>query len=757
MGFIRSPLTKAILLGLFIGVVGLVVSPLRFTLGIEENIGLGLLFKLRGAREAPADTVVVSIDRESSEELNLPDNPDKWPRSLHARLTENLLAEGAKVVAFDVHFLEPRDAGDDQFFARAMKKASNVILCEPVKEKEIPVPQGDNAGEARHSIVRVVQPIDLFSQSARATAPFTLPRIPFKVNHFWAFEKGAGDSPTMPIVALQLFARNTYKEFIRLLETARPDLTGALPAEAERALKSGNVKAFMKDVREIFVSDPLIAERMTEEIERSEVISRDHNKQRLIAALINLYDGTNSRYINFYGPPGTVTTIPYHQALNLRDGKVGTKTIDLTGKAVFVGLSEVLLAERKDSFYTVFSQANGTFIGGVEIMATAFSNLLTNTAVKPIGLLSFVFILFFWGIFLGIICRRLRVWVAAGAVIGSVMLYMLLSVYLFKTHHTWLPLVVPMFVQAPLAFFGAVLWNYFDVSRERENIKSAFEHYLPKDVVDQLSQDIAHIQTGSRTVYGVCLFTDAQQYSSLSETMDPHELGKFMSRYYETMFQPVKKNAGFVSGVMGDSMLALWVAARSEAALRSNACAAALDIDRALKDFKQKASDAVKIKTRIGLHYGQIFLGHVGALDHYEYTPMGDIVNAASRLEGLNKYLGTTVLISGDVAHELDGFLTRELGNFRLKGKGKPIAVYELLCRREEADEKQRSACTLFKEAMTAYNAQSWTEAEERFRLANEMLGGDDGPSLFYLGLCEHYVQNPVEGAWDGVVHMDAK
>jgi adenylate cyclase len=560
----------------------------------------------------------------------------------------------------------------------------------------------------------------------------------------------------MPIVALQLFARDTYKEFVRLLETARPDLAEALPSDAGGALRSGNVKAIMKDIREIFMSDPLIAERMKEEIKKSGPISPNHTKQRLIAALINMYGGTNSHYINYYGPPGTITTIPYYQALKLHNGKVGTRTLDINGKAVFVGLSEVLLAERKDSFYTVFSQANGTFIGGVEIMATAFSNLLNKSAVKPVGLLSFIFILFFWGMVLGIICRMSRIWVAAGAVISSVMLYMLISAYLFKTHHTWLPLVVPIFVQAPLAFFSAVLWNYVDISKERENIKNAFEHYLPKDVVNQLSKDIAHIQTGSRTVYGVCLFTDAQQYSALSETMDPHQLGRFMSRYYETMFQPVKKNAGFVSGVMGDSMLALWVGARSEAALRANACSGAIDIHTALKGFRQKASDKIKLKTRIGLHYGQIFLGHVGALDHYEYTPMGDIVNAASRIEGLNKYLGTSVLVSEDVVHELEGFLIRELGNFRLKGKEKPVAVYELICRSEEAGEKQKNACALFKAAMTAYRTQSWAEAAERFQQSNEMLG-EDGPSLFYLGLCEHYIKNPVEGAWDGVVHMDAK
>nr|NIO17376.1 CHASE2 domain-containing protein [Deltaproteobacteria bacterium]NIS78099.1 CHASE2 domain-containing protein [Deltaproteobacteria bacterium] len=148
---------KALILGLLVGVVGIAVSPLRITIGIEENAGLGLLFKLTGAIEPPPDTVVVSIDKESSEVLGLPDNPDKWPRSLHARLTEIMAREGASVVAFDVHFIEPRIPGDDTYFASAMQNAGNVVLVEPMKTKEVTLPGGgSNAGA--HSIVRVVPP-----------------------------------------------------------------------------------------------------------------------------------------------------------------------------------------------------------------------------------------------------------------------------------------------------------------------------------------------------------------------------------------------------------------------------------------------------------------------------------------------------------------------------------------------------------------------------------------------------------------------
>lgn len=133
--------------------MGLVLSPFHFALNLEENTGLGLLFQLRGGRQAPSDVVVVSIDKESSEYLGLPDNPDKWPRSLHARLTETLAEEGAEVITFDVHFIEPRDTEDDHLFAQAIRKARNVLLAEPLKAKEIPLSKQGGSYPGVHSIL----------------------------------------------------------------------------------------------------------------------------------------------------------------------------------------------------------------------------------------------------------------------------------------------------------------------------------------------------------------------------------------------------------------------------------------------------------------------------------------------------------------------------------------------------------------------------------------------------------------------------
>ena len=451
-----SRLFKAIILGFLIGIAGLLISPFRFALDLEENAGLGLLFKLRGTRPAPSDVVIISIERESSENLGLPNNPDKWPRSLHARLIENLIREDAEVIAFDLHFIESRSVKDDNLFAGAIKKARNVVLAEPLLAKEVPSSDKGESNTGVHRIVKTVKPITSFSRPAVATAPFPLPRIPFKVNRYWTFQTGAGDSPTLPVVAFQLFTLQVYEAFIHLIKKVSPNQAAKLPGDSNIAIETIGLKRLISDIREIFESEPSMAGRLLEELEHSGSPAVDKKAHRLLKSLIKMYAATNSRYINYYGPPRTITTIPYHQALQLREGTVGDKQIDLRGKVVFVGLSEILLADRKDSFYTVFSQANGIFISGVEIAATALSNILEDSPVKPISLHFHILIILFWGILIGVICRIYSVKVGALGVICLSILYLVVAVYLFKANGSWYPIVIPLFFQAPLAFIGAL-------------------------------------------------------------------------------------------------------------------------------------------------------------------------------------------------------------------------------------------------------------------------------------------------------------
>jgi adenylate cyclase len=162
------------------------------------------------------------------------------------------------------------------------------------------------------------------------------------------------------------------------------------------------------------------------------------------------------------------------------------------------------------------------------------------------------------------------------------------------------------------------------------------------------------------------------------------------------------------------------------------------------------------LPTRIAVHAGETFFGNIGAEDHYQYGIMGDTVNTASRMDGLNKYLGTEILVSDEVLHNVKGFLTREAGTFLFKGKAQRIRVHELLSKADEAAPMQRNACAIFAEGLAAFRCHSWLQAKKKFEQSAELLHGDR-LSGFYLELFDRYENHPPKEPWEGVVELEVK
>ncbi|MBI5418685.1 MAG: adenylate/guanylate cyclase domain-containing protein [Deltaproteobacteria bacterium] len=751
-----SRLVKPVFLGLLTGVVGLGLCLFSAGPNLEEGIGLDILFKLRGERRAPPEVLIVSVDKESSDHLNLPDDLRKWPRSLHARLTDSLAGKGASVIAFDLFFEEARSLRDDLRFADSIDRASNVVLCERMKKDDVPLTDREGIPRGNVKVAKLAPPIPALAKAAVALSPYPLPKVPVKVSEDWTFETGAADTPTLPVVALQLFAMPVYEDFLRLLERVDPDRAARLPRDGKGIVAARSVEKLVRDIREVFEGRPRLAERMLAELEASGTFSGDAGKRRTLRSLIRMYEGGSRKHLNFYGPPRTIVTVPYYKLVKIEQGHGGgVLPVDVRGKAVFVGSSELLLHEQKDGFHTVFTQSNGLDLSGVEIAATSFANLLEDMPVRPLGPRTHLAVVFLWGVAIGVVCGLFHPLLSAAGVLTLGALYLFVAKHQFAAAGSWHPIVLPLFFQAPLAFFGSIVAKYVDSNRERRNIRRAFGYYLPDAVVDELVVNFAEVESSNRLVYGICLGTDAEQYTSLSEITTPKELGRLMNNYYEAIFHPVKAHGGIVSNVVGDSMLAIWVSARPDPALREKACLAALDIADAIERFN-RSTGFRDLPTRIGLHSGLILLGNIGAVDHYEYRPVGDIVNTAARIEGLNKYLGTRVLVSGDVIERLEGFLTREIGEFLFLGKSKSLVVHELVSRLEESDEQHRKACAMYAEGLDAFRRQSWDEAIRKFRETADSFG-QDRPSHFFLNLCTHYRKNPPGAPWDGVVRMDRK
>ncbi len=746
-----SRVFKAVLLGAAIGAAGIAASVLPPVIDLEEGLGLSVLFRLRGVSKPPPDVAIVSVDRRSSDALGLPDDLRKWPRSLHARLTEALVRQGASVIAFDMYFEEPRDPKDDRAMAEAFAKAGNVVVCRRLHAEWVSRPRQGGGGPDELRVLSEISSMPSVAGSA-VLAPFPLPKVPLKVSKTWTFVSSAGEeTPTLPVAALHLHSRPAWEAFVRAAERAGAAKGPKGPRGTGEALSRKNIGAVAGDLRGAFERDSRLAGRVREELER-EAVPGGESTKRIARALVALYDGPATAYLAFYGPARTIPTIPYSAVLSSSAPEApGGRTLGLRGKAVFVGLSESSQMDQKDGFPTVFTDARGLDLSGVEIAATAFANFLSERPVRPLGLLPLLAFVFLWGVFAGVMSLAPRPVVSAGILVAASAGYASFAVFRFSAAGTWYPVVVPVIFQVPAAWLAAMAWNFIDLSRDRTRVRSALAHYLPPDAVERISRAISGPGAGHRVVHGVCLATDGERYTALAEAMDPKELGAFMNRYYEAVFDPVRRHGGTVSNVVGDSMLAIWVDPSEEGAA-ARAGRAAVEIDRAQNGADAPEGDAV-MPTRIGLHAGPIFLGDIGGGDHYEYRPFGDIVNTATRIEGLNKRLGTRILASDDVAARLSGFLTRPVGEFLLAGKSRPVRVHEVMAR-DGGTAGQRSVLAAFSRGMDAFRRRAWEEAERSFREASEA-GGGDGPSLFYWNLCARYRDDPPGADWEGAVPVD--
>lgn len=728
---------------------------------LEEELGLNWLFQIRGARPHPEEVVVVSTDRQSAYELGLPQEPYKWPRSLHGKLVSHLAEQGAKVIVFDLFFKDMGSQEENAAFAEAIREAGNVILFEKLTMA------GSQANPVRGSI-RIPPTVQL-AQAAAGLASHPLPTGALRVNQFWLFDPNNPHRATLPFLALQVNALHLYEELLELLRKVVPTEVAPLPQRSHDIQGPDGIQHVVKVLRTIFTRHPALGTALLDNLPIPHSTQQMEN-HRLLASLIRAYSGEDSQYIDFYGPPRTVFTVPYFCVLiPCSSQRLGRPSpFNFSGKVVFVGLSETAQSEQQDRFPTVFTSEEGLDLSGVEIAATAFTNLLERQHVTPLPLYLHLFVLLFWGILVGtafFLISTTRLQHQSGLLIASLLglglglgtVYFGIIVGAFLTHALWFPLVVPLLIQLPMGLLTALFGTYQDVNRQRLITEKALANYVPAPVIKPLARRIAEIRSQGQMVHGLCLFTDAEGYTKVSEALEgnPDKLQTLMNRYFETVCAPVRDQGGIVSDISGDSVLAIWPAGILTAKLRETVCMAALDLVAAVAQFNRTEPE-YSLPTRVGLGGGPMYTGNIGAGEYFTYTPLGDIVNTASRIENLNKQLGTRLLASHLVVEDLSGVFTRRIGSFQLIGKTKPVVIYELLGRESEADALCREAIQLFLHGVDFFHAWRWDQAEESFRACLQ-LRGEDGPSHFYLKLCSHYRSHPPPPDWQGTIILTTK
>jgi adenylate cyclase len=746
---------KGLLLGVAIGLLGIIPTLTPPGLDFEKQAGLGWLFFIRGPVTPPSEVAVIAINERDIAGLGLPALPRDWSRTVHGRLIEQLAERGAAVIVFDIDFQRPKDEADDAAFASAVAASERVVLFEQLTGKRQPLQDSDGNLTGTVWVEELVPPIPVLADAAKALAPFPVPKVQVNVYQYWAFKPSAGNAATMPAAALQVYALPVQQLWLELLERSAAPGIEKLPRSGSEIGRAGDMRRLMQTLHDSFAQDPGLGERVRDNLATAAQSIHSDRDRRLLAALTGLYAGTDERYLNFYGPPGTIPNIPFNRVLSDDPGQVP----DLAGKVVFVGLSDLYDPGQPDRFYTVFTNQDGVDLSGVEIAATGFANLLTGSNLVPAGPIETVLILLLAGILLGAGAYLLRASLAIPLALLLAGGYVVVAQQVFNSEGIWLPLALPVLVQLPLALFGGLLAQYLTEANARRKLKAVFGQYVPPEIVEEMSRnpDRNFSVDGESRELSV-LFCDIRSFTTISESLAADELKKLLNHFFTPMTRIIFEKRGTIDKYVGDMIMAFWGAPVHDPGHRQQAVEAALSMLEQLEqmqpEFAGRGWPAVNIG--VGINTGMMNVGDMGSEYRRAYTVIGDAVNLGSRLEGLTKYYGVRLIVSETTAAGLTNILLRCLDRVKVKGKNEAVTIYEPVGLASRASGELASEILESNAALQYYFEADWERARNAFRRLHEAMPQHKFYSL-YLERIDALHSRGMAADWDGIFEHTSK
>ena len=661
------------------------VSTIGF--GLEEQYGLEWLFRLRGAQPVPPEPVIVRFDRDALERLRgLPSDPARWPQPLAdcaqrfgpvrglaqasrldrlprgamTCLVADLTRRGAAVIVFDISFRRDPDREDGIApLAATIRDHGSVILLDHAVRQLAPQGAGQGPGAPPAQADWLEGPHPELADAALATAPFLLPRGTDQVHQFWSVNAALPVPTQMPLRALEAFALPALAELAR----STGELAGLDgPASERLARLTGWFRA------QVAADGGLSG---------AELARVTPPQAFALAALARVYRGPNGYYLNFYGPPATLPTVSAADLL-LGDAEGAGPVPDLAGRVVFVGYQETAIPLAGDSFPTAFRSEAGIDLSGVEILATAFANLLHDATIRALPEWARVALVAALGFAFTVASCAGVVWRGLALTLALAAAYCVLAVGLFFAGNVWLPLVVPLLGLLPLAIALGQLVHYLGAARW-------LGIYTPHQVSRQLL--MGH-SLGSAPVLRevTVMLTDIAGFTSMAERLSPAAVTSFVNEHFTMLNRCVEGEGGTLAQFIGDSVMSFWGAPDLQPDHAARACRAALAIAAALEteNRRRAAAGQEPVRMRIGVHSGMVTAGNVGAPGRSNYGIVGDTVNATQRIEQLAKTVcpdqpTAAILVSArtrDLAGA--GFAFRAVGAHALRGRRERIEIYRL-------------------------------------------------------------------------------
>lgn len=457
--------------------------------------------------------------------------------------------------------------------------------------------------------------------------------------------------------------------------------------------------------------------------------------------------------INFFGAPGSFKTISFADVFeNKFTERFSGKELDLKDKIVLIGEMGTAL---HDEQYVPLSF--GQAMSGVEIHANTiqtilskrflvnqsdFSRQMTLVAVVILGMLLFLILsvgLSVLVFFLGVIAYTITSWVVFeyGVILNTLYPYL------------------AFFVTLVVAY----IYRYFTEARALLKTEHAFGRYVSEDVVKQILENPEHLKLGGDQKTLTVFFSDIADFTSISEKLRPTALVAHLNEYLDRMSQVILNHYGTLDKFVGDAIIAFWGAPIKEPKHAEKACLAALDYMEELEKLQTEWKKAKKVpfEARIGIHTGQMIVGNVGSSKRFDYTVIGDAVNLGARLEGANKHFGTRILISGATYRAAKSKIeVREIDLITVKGKTKPVRIYELMAKKGKLSKGRKELIKIFAEGLSSYRSQKWAGAIKQFQTVLK-LDKNDGPSKTYLARIRELKKLKLPKNWNGIYQLTEK
>lgn len=710
-----------------------------------------LRFKSRGNIAPGQDVVLAVIDEKSI----FQEGKWVWPRSKMADIVEKLSAAGSKVIAFDIGFLEAdeshkkiiqtienieskfrdrdlRDPGFEDYLEKLkIQNENDKLLANAIKDSHAKVILGYffHTESERPGHINEKQ-LSIHKENIRGSQ-YKLVRHPPEGLPDVILNTASAPQSNIPLIS----EASDYSGYFNMF----PDddgvvrwIPGVIKFGEDRLYAPLSLMAVSA-----YLNTPLLLKVAEYGIEAVQIGNR-----------IIPVDEKGQMLINYRGEE---KTFPHYPVTDILNGTIPDD--ELRDKIVLVGVTAV-------GIYDLRVTPLGTVFPGVEIHANIADSILAEDFLQqPAWLAVFDLMgIIAVGIFLGVALPR------TGVISGAVIALCLFISYIFLCQHFFsamgliLNLVYPLSVII-FVYISITIYKYFAESRQKRFIKNAFSTYLAPSVVENLINSPEKLVLGGEKRIITAFFSDVQGFTSISEKLLPEELVELLNEFLTEMTNIILDHKGTVDKFEGDAIIAFFGAPNDLENQAEAACMACVDMQKRLVQLRAgwKKLGKPELKMRVGLYTGTAVVGNMGSKNRMDYTMMGDTVNTAARLEGVNKIYGIYSLV-GETTRDAAGkkIIMREIDSINVVGKKEAVTIYQPIAYREDMDNHMVETMGHYASGLTAYRNRDWSSAILFFKAALEVMP-DDGPSKTMLARCEELAKTPPAEDWDGVFTMKTK